>query len=205
MTEEHILIIMEYMNGDLNSFAGSFNDILEDEDEEEHPLWQLAKDMSEELDNLHTVGISHNDIKPGNILFQIQSDRTQFKIGDGGYSSISKTLQSLASHTNSGNNQFRPPAISASDNKLDRFQRLSGDVFSIAVLTFYLSTGNYPYGEYQLRINDVKAEFSFNTWASLYGQNDPSSIEKLDNPTIRKFLEKSLKLKPSERMTSREF
>jgi len=104
MTSELVLIIMELMQGDIDSLQGWSNPIEADEFEE-HMLWHLLTDMSTALYNLHRMGISHNDIKPANLLWTQGSGRFVFKLSDGGCSSMTKTLQSQISLSTSGNDQ----------------------------------------------------------------------------------------------------
>ena len=61
---------MELMDGDLDSFKGALQQPLDEADAADHPLWKLAQDMSVALYHLHNVGLSHNDIKPANILWR---------------------------------------------------------------------------------------------------------------------------------------
>jgi len=115
-------------------------------------------------------------------------------MADGGCSTLTKTLQSTRSRLTVGNDQYRPPVND--ETGLSRWQRLSGDVFSMAVLIFYLATAKFPYGRFQSRIKDVTADFEFDTWAELYNDADDEPLSRFeDSATMRTFLTQALRLK----------
>lgn len=72
-------------------------------------------------------------------------------------------------------------------------QRLSGDVFAVAVLAFWLSTGKYPYGAAQARMQDVDRDFDFDSWADLYNNDDSSPLDSLECPRVREILQRALR------------
>ena len=86
--------------------------------------------------------MSHNDFKPANILWKQVDGTKAFKLADGGCSTVTKTLQSVMSRGNAGNDQYRPPVNA--ETGLSRWQRASGDVFAMAVLVFYLASSKFP-------------------------------------------------------------
>ena len=108
------------------------------------------------MEYLHSRGVIHKDIKPGNLL--LLTDGT-LKISDFG---VAETLDRFAPNDtitiSQGTPAFQPPEIA---NGLDTFSGFKLDVWSSGVTLFNLVTGDYPYygdNVFQLFKNIVEKE-----------------------------------------------
>ncbi|XP_049272661.1 serine/threonine-protein kinase STK11 isoform X5 [Rhipicephalus sanguineus] len=92
------------------------------------------------LEYLHSQGIVHKDIKPGNLLL---TNCETLKISDLG---VAEALDRFAvddtCHTSQGSPAFQPPEIA---NGLDSFSGFKVDVWSSGVTLFNITTGKYPF------------------------------------------------------------
>ncbi|XP_078280170.1 serine/threonine-protein kinase STK11 isoform X2 [Rhinoraja longicauda] len=110
------------------------------------------------LEYLHSQGIVHKDIKPGNLL--LTTDGT-LKISDLG---VAEALHPFAEddtcRTSQGSPAFQPPEIA---NGLDTFSGFKVDIWSAGVTLYNIRTGLYPFeGDniYKLFENIGKGEYT---------------------------------------------
>ncbi|KAM4809597.1 serine/threonine-protein kinase STK11 [Rhinophrynus dorsalis] len=110
------------------------------------------------LEYLHSQGIVHKDIKPGNLL--LTTDGT-LKISDLG---VAEALNAFAEgdtcRTSQGSPAFQPPEIA---NGLDTFSGFKVDIWSAGVTLYNITTGLYPFeGDniYKLFENIGKGDYS---------------------------------------------
>ncbi|KAK6467461.1 serine/threonine-protein kinase STK11 isoform X2 [Huso huso] len=110
------------------------------------------------LEYLHSQGIVHKDIKPGNLL--LTTDGT-LKISDLG---VAEALHPFAKddtcRTSQGSPAFQPPEIA---NGLDTFSGFKVDIWSAGVTLYNITTGLYPFeGDniYKLFENIGKGDYS---------------------------------------------
>ncbi|XP_048416004.1 serine/threonine-protein kinase STK11 isoform X2 [Stegostoma tigrinum] len=110
------------------------------------------------LEYLHSQGIVHKDIKPGNLL--LTTDGT-LKISDLG---VAEALHPFAEddtcRTSQGSPAFQPPEIA---NGLDTFSGFKVDIWSAGVTLYNITTGLYPFeGDniYKLFENIGKGEYT---------------------------------------------
>ncbi|KAM3938886.1 serine/threonine-protein kinase STK11 [Leptodactylus fuscus] len=110
------------------------------------------------LEYLHSQGIVHKDIKPGNLL--LTTDGT-LKISDLG---VAEALHPFAEgdtcRTSQGSPAFQPPEIA---NGLDTFSGFKVDIWSAGVTLYNITTGLYPFeGDniYKLFENIGKGDYS---------------------------------------------
>lgn len=107
------------------------------------PEWQAHLYFTQLIDGLeylHSVGIIHKDIKPSNLL--INMDQT-LKISDFG---VAEQLDPFAADdsctTSQGSPMFQPPEIA---NGVDVFSGFKLDIWACGVTLFNIITGKYPY------------------------------------------------------------
>ncbi|XP_071217211.1 serine/threonine-protein kinase STK11-like isoform X2 [Salvelinus alpinus] len=110
------------------------------------------------LEYLHSQGIVHKDIKPGNLL--LNTDGT-LKISDLG---VAEALHPFAKddtcRTSQGSPAFQPPEIA---NGLDTFSGFKVDIWSAGVTLYNITTSLYPFeGDniYKLFENIGKGDYS---------------------------------------------
>ncbi|XP_063146937.1 serine/threonine-protein kinase STK11 isoform X2 [Candoia aspera] len=109
------------------------------------------------LEYLHSQGIVHKDIKPGNLLLTTNGT---LKISDLG---VAEALHPFAEddmcRTSQGSPAFQPPEIA---NGLDTFSGFKVDIWSAGVTLYNITTGLYPFeGDniYKLFENIGKGDF----------------------------------------------
>ena len=102
--------------------------------------------ISDAIDFAHSQGVIHNDLKPGNILFESDS-RGRVAISDFG---ISQTLGAIEDHVTApiggwfgSTGYLSPEAIQR--NKITK----AVDIYSIGIIFFELLTGTLPFNQFQ--------------------------------------------------------
>lgn len=152
--KQKMYMIMEYCVGELQ-------EMLESVEGHKFPIWQAHgyfTQLLNGLEYLHSQGIIHKDIKPGNLL--LATDGT-LKISDFG---VAERLGPFAvddtCRTSQGSPAFQPPEIA---NGLETFSGFKVDIWAAGVTLFNITTGKYPFeGEniYKLFENIGKGEFT---------------------------------------------
>ncbi len=132
-------IIMERMHGNLMEHIEEINDGQIEFDLE--TIITLALQATAAVDEAHTIGIVHKDIKPENFFMVRSKEARSLKFGDFG---IAQTIEQI-SQQKTKNVQGTPPYMPMEawlEQHPDDYTR---DVYSLGVLLFELLTGQLPY------------------------------------------------------------
>lgn len=149
-----IYMVLEYC-------CAVLKDMLDQTPEKKFPVWQSHDYFTQLLNGLgylHSKGIIHKDIKPGNLLLD---QAGVLKIADFG---VCEQLDLFAKDdtiiTSQGTPAFQPPEVA---NGWDKYSGFKIDVWSCGITLYNFSTGEYPFeGEtiFKLFENIGKGEFS---------------------------------------------
>ncbi|XP_041360181.1 serine/threonine-protein kinase STK11-like [Gigantopelta aegis] len=134
--KQKMYLIMEYCVSELQ-------EILESVPEKKFPVWQAHGyfcQLIDGLEYLHSKGIIHKDIKPGNLLLTTEEI---LKITDLGVAEkLDMFSQEDTSRTSQGSPAFQPPEIANGD---DSFSGFKIDVWSSGITLYNITTGLYPF------------------------------------------------------------
>ena len=126
-------LLMEYVDGyDLRKY-------IKDRDLSLQQMLYVMYKLSTGLDYLHTNGIVHRDIKPGN--FMLTRDLRQVKIFDFGLSKSSANWRTRFMKEGGGTRAYMPPEQLS--NKKARLDNRS-DIFSFGITMYELFAGQHP-------------------------------------------------------------
>lgn len=126
-------LLMEYVDGyDLRKY-------ITDRDLTLQQMLYVMYKLSTGLDYLHTNGIVHRDIKPGN--FMLTRDLRQVKIFDFGLSKSSANWRTRFMKEGGGTRAYMPPEQLS--NKKARLDNRS-DIFSFGITMYELFAGQHP-------------------------------------------------------------
>ena len=173
-TENHILIVMEYVCGDLLSFMRKRSKISE-------PTAKIIfKQIVKGLQYIHKKKIVHRDIKLDNILIDLTNT---IKICDFGVSRILEPGDVMYEHC--GTPAYIAPEIFRNEG----YEGYSCDVWSAGVTLYYMLAGSQPFKGG--KIEEVKESI-------LKGVYDP--VEDISSEASD-LIEKMLNLDPNKRIT----
>jgi serine/threonine protein kinase len=111
----HLFIVMEYIRGkDLNELGDQIT---------EETVWYMAEDLITTLDDMHKVGILHNDIKPENIMLDL--DTNTVKLVDLGLACFKDN------RCPGGTDEFVPPEVKDISNPHFRDER--SDIYALGL------------------------------------------------------------------------
>ncbi|XP_077088126.1 serine/threonine-protein kinase STK11 isoform X1 [Siphateles boraxobius] len=159
--KQKMYMVMEYC-------VCGMQEMLDSVPEKRFPVFQAHGYFCQLLDGLeylHSQGIVHKDIKPGNLLLTTDG---ALKISDLGVAEmLTSDLQALhpfaeddTCRTSQGSPAFQPPEIA---NGLDTFSGFKVDIWSAGVTLYNLTTSLYPFeGDniYKLFENIGKGDYS---------------------------------------------
>ncbi|XP_018586759.1 serine/threonine-protein kinase STK11 [Scleropages formosus] len=152
--KQKMYMVMEYC-------VCGMQEMLDSVPEKRFPVFQAHGyfcQLIDGLEYLHSQGIVHKDIKPGNLLLTTDG---ALKISDLG---VAEALHPFAEddtcRTSQGSPAFQPPEIA---NGLDTFSGFKVDIWSAGVTLYNITTSLYPFeGDniYKLFENIGKGEYS---------------------------------------------
>ncbi|XP_043283988.1 serine/threonine-protein kinase STK11 [Venturia canescens] len=181
--KEKMYLIMEFC-------VCGLQDMLDSTPSKKLPIWQAHSYFTQLVDGLeylHSKGIVHKDIKPGNLLLTL--DQT-LKISDFG---VAEALDMFAKDdtctTGQGSPAFQPPEIA---NGCETFAGFKVDIWSCGVTLYNITTGLYPFeGDniYRLYENIGRGDYTI-----------PGDVEEM----LASLLEGMLQKDPEERFTLQE-
>ena len=143
-------------------------------------LYDIIVQICYGLNALHSQNIIHQDLKPENVLYQIESDRPKVKIMDYGFTKLDleKGQQNISS-----NLPYVAPEI-----YLDQKIEYRSDFYSLGVMLYKIVTGSLPYTVEQITgFIEGKRYNLFPKFPRELNPNIPSNLEKL----ILKLLERN--------------
>eukprot|EP00049_Salpingoeca_infusionum_P005716 m.95732 g.95732 ORF g.95732 m.95732 type:complete len:556 (+) comp13062_c0_seq7:3504-5171(+) len=160
--KEKIYMFMDYCHGNLE-------DLVKDCAEGGLPEWQAHLYFVQLLDALayiHSQGIIHKDVKPGNILIQ---GIDVIKLSDFGVASrLDRYSSSTQCQNTIGTPAFQSPELVRGDQYVDGPKV---DVWASGVTLFHLVTGTYPFdGDNVIGLYDNIAQAEFELPAHVQGQ-----------------------------------
>ncbi|KAL7633092.1 UNVERIFIED_CONTAM: hypothetical protein RMT77_016453 [Armadillidium vulgare] len=134
--KQKIYMVMDYC-------VTGLQEMLDSTSKKKFPQWQSHKyflQLAEGLEYLHSKGVIHKDIKPGNLLLTTNST---LKIIDFG---VAEQIEAMAEDdtitTSQGSPVFQPPEVAGGAEKFPGFKV---DVWSAGVTLFNMCSGSYPF------------------------------------------------------------
>lgn len=178
--DKHIYYLAEYYPGiSLKHFRFNLTTC--------HFLYDIIAQICYALDALHNQNITHKDIKPENILYQIINDQIEVKVLDYGFSKIDteRNQQKI-----SGTLPYIAP-----ETYMGKGHSPQSDFYSLGVTLYYIVTGTLPFSQDQIAefIHGNQTNF-FPKFPREYNPDIPIDLEK--------FILKLIQKKPEERFAN---
>ncbi|RLD59269.1 MAG: hypothetical protein DRJ01_11550, partial [Bacteroidetes bacterium] len=171
--EDSYYITMEYVEGI------SLKDILQQKGTiSGKKVFDIIISLCRTLEFIHSRGILHRDIKPGNIMLM----KDKIKLMDFGLADLGKKDKAKTK----GTLLYMSPEILKGD--IDN----KSDIFSLGITCYELITGKKFYENQQNIINLLRDKEKFIHYRDI-------AIEKVENPEIRKIITKIIKYDPQDR------
>lgn len=163
-------LVMEFVDGyDLRKH-------IKDKDLTFKKMLEVMYKLCTGLDYLHTHGIVHRDIKPGN--FMLTRDQKRVKIFDFGLSKSNSSWRTRFMKEGGGTRAYMPPEqLRSKKSKLDA----RSDIFSFGISMYELFAGRHPCSgkdarEIQKQL--VSSKYRFDP-ASKYNKDVPPQLDRI--------------------------
>jgi serine/threonine-protein kinase len=174
-------LLMEYVDGfDLRKH-------IRDRDLSMRKMLEVMYKLCMGLDYLHSHGIVHRDIKPGN--FMLTRDQRKVKIFDFGLSKSNSSWRTRFMREGGGTRAYMPPEQLRNKNaKLDA----RSDIFSFGITMYELFAGRHPCAgtdAKQIQKQIVSSQYRFDP-PSKYNPDVPPALDKIILKMLRRSPEK---------------
>uniref|UniRef100_A0A1X7UJ62 Uncharacterized protein n=2 Tax=Amphimedon queenslandica TaxID=400682 RepID=A0A1X7UJ62_AMPQE len=134
--KQKLYIVLEYC-------VGGLQEMLDKAPRNKFPIWQAHKyfvQLIEGLEYLHSCGIVHKDIKPGNLLLTTDD---VVKISDFGVAEeLDRFSQSDRCCNFQGSPAFQSPEIASGQ---DNWSGFKADIWASGVTLYHFTTGKFPF------------------------------------------------------------
>jgi tetratricopeptide (TPR) repeat protein len=173
-----LALAMEFVEGpDLNGWVESHRRLSSAE------VRDFLSQMAQALVCAHAQGVTHSDIKPGNIMVAAGADRPRFILADFGISRRAEGIQSKKRLA--GSYRFMAP------EQLRGRATPQSDLWSLGVVAYWLLTGNLPFNGGTLR--ELSDQISLTTppapstvVGNVDGELETIVLELLQNNPLRR-------------------
>lgn len=151
--KQKLYIVLEYC-------VGGLQEMLDKAPRNKFPIWQAHKyfvQLIEGLEYLHSCGIVHKDIKPGNLLLTTDD---VVKISDFGVAEeLDRFIQSDRCCNFQGSPAFQSPEIASGQ---DNWSGFKADIWASGVTLYHFTTGKFPFeGESVYKLFAVISQCSY--------------------------------------------
>ncbi len=189
-----IELSLEMMDGDINS--------IETDHLTSVVLRKMVYDVTKGLYHMHSMGYTHNDLKPDNILYKLEGGEYTFKLGDFGLSQylgipfpaeVTSFLSTASVKAPNSNNS----SYYVKGNKYN----YNSDMFSLGATMFWLCMNRYGVRWFDFRVSESEV------FVDIRKQNfleQAGRLEKMYGEDGYDFLVKCMAFKSSERMSSKK-
>jgi serine/threonine protein kinase len=162
--------VMRYLRGgSISQYAGSLD---------EQQIWEILKQTSSGLENLHSKRLIHRDIKPENIMIDSDSSAgTVYKITD--FDTVA-SMDFTKTRMNAGSQSYQAPECF--DGSIVATDETKLDIWALGASVYELVTGVTPFNNYGglsqgagYQIPDIQQNISRNLKNLIYSCLDPDS------------------------------
>ncbi len=107
-------------------------------------VWQILDPIAQALDYAHARGVIHRDIKPGNILIEVQPSesgpRNHVYLADFGLSKVMTWTALTKTGISVGTPQYMSP-----EQVMDETLKPASDVYALGIVVFEMLLGRWPF------------------------------------------------------------
>ncbi|KAJ8983957.1 hypothetical protein NQ317_008659 [Molorchus minor] len=182
-TEEEVFIILEYVRG------GELTHLIS----KSHPLTEattkfLFYQMVLAVQYLHADGVTHRDLKPGNVLLMTNNSQSLIKVTDFGLSKVAEDYDMMRTVCGTWH-YIAPEVLNPTIAEYDK----QVDVWSLGVILFYMLSNELPFQSAE------KAMLGKMIVRGLYNMSSPAWYEV--STDAKDLVKKMLVLNPRNRIT----